>query len=34
MNTLLYLKTCKYLEKEGFNVTYLSVDEDGMLNLG
>lgn len=27
------LKTCKYLEKTGFEVTYLGVDQDGMLSL-
>jgi len=27
------LNTCKTLEKEGFNVTYLSVDENGLINL-
>ncbi len=27
------LNTCKTLEKEGFEVTYLSVDETGMINL-
>jgi len=27
------LNTCKYLEGEGFDVTYLPVDKDGMLNL-
>ncbi|WP_206459195.1 cysteine desulfurase NifS [Anaerovorax sp. IOR16] len=27
------LHTCKYLEKHGFEVTYLGVDEDGRINL-
>ena len=27
------LETCKQLEKEGFEVSYISVDEDGILNL-
>jgi cysteine desulfurase len=27
------LNTCKYLQKEGFDVTYLDVDSDGMLDL-
>lgn len=27
------LNTCKTLEKEGFNVTYLNVDEDGLISL-
>ena len=27
------LNTCKTLEKEGFSVTYLKVDEDGLINL-
>lgn len=26
------LDTCKYLEKEGFKVTYVGVDEDGLIN--
>jgi cysteine desulfurase len=28
------LNTCKYLAKEGFEVTYLDVDSDGMIDLG
>ncbi len=28
------LNTCKTLEKEGFKVTYLNVDSDGIINLG
>lgn len=28
------LYTCKTLEKEGFRVTYLNVDKDGLINLG
>lgn len=27
------LNTCKYLEKQGFTVTYLDVDENGLINL-
>ena len=27
------LTTCKYLQKEGFDVTYLDVDSDGMISL-
>ncbi len=27
------LETCKFLEKEGFEVTYISVDEKGIINL-
>lgn len=27
------LHTCEYLEKEGFEITYLEVDEDGFVNL-
>ena len=27
------LNTCKYLEKEGFDVTYLNVDSEGLLSL-
>lgn len=27
------LNSCKTLEKQGFNVTYLNVDKDGMINL-
>ncbi len=27
------LESCKYLEKNGFEVTYLSVDKDGLINL-
>lgn len=28
------LNTCKTLEKQGFDVTYLNVDKNGMINLG
>ena len=28
------LNSCKTLEQEGFEVTYLNVDEDGLINLG
>ena len=28
------LNTCKTLEKQGFTVTYLNVDKDGLINLG
>ncbi|GMR04150.1 MAG: cysteine desulfurase NifS [Thermodesulfobacteriota bacterium] len=28
------MNTCKYLEKEGFEVTYLGVNEKGMIDLG
>lgn len=28
------LETCKYMEKQGYRVTYLPVDRDGMLDLG
>jgi len=28
------LNSCKYLEREGFSVTYLNVDENGLINLG
>ena len=28
------LHTCQYLEKNGFKVTYLDVDEDGLISLG
>ena len=28
------LNSCKTLEKEGFNVSYLNVDENGLVNLG
>lgn len=27
------LNTCKSLEKQGFNITYIGVDEDGIINL-
>lgn len=27
------LHTCEYLQKQGFDVTYLDVDEDGLINL-
>ena len=27
------LNTCKYLENQGFDITYLSVDSDGLINL-
>lgn len=27
------LHTCKYLEKQGFDITYLDVDEDGLIDL-
>ena len=27
------LETCKFLEKQGFEVTYLNVDKDGIINL-
>lgn len=27
------MNTCKYLEKNGFEVTYLSVDEEGLINI-
>ncbi len=27
------LETCKYLEKEGFEITYLDVNEDGLISL-
>lgn len=27
------LHTCEYLEKQGFEITYLSVDENGLINL-
>ncbi len=27
------LETCKELEKEGFEVSYISVDENGQINL-
>ena len=27
------LETCKFLEKQGFNITYLNVDEKGRINL-
>lgn len=27
------LHTCEYLEKQGFEITYLEVDQDGMVNL-
>ena len=30
---LAVLNTCKELEKEGFEVTYISVDENGIINL-
>lgn len=28
------ITTCKYLEREGYEVTYLNVDRDGMIDLG
>ena len=28
------LKSCEYLEEQGFEVTYLNVDESGLINLG
>ena len=28
------LNTCKALEKDGFRITYLSVDKDGLINIG
>ncbi len=27
------LHTCEYLEKQGFEITYLNVDEDGLISL-
>lgn len=27
------LNTCKELEKEGYNITYLDVDEEGFVNI-
>lgn len=27
------LNTCRFLEKQGFNITYLNVDKDGLINL-
>jgi cysteine desulfurase len=27
------LHTCEYLEKQGFDITYLDVDEDGLINI-